>query len=61
MTRYFPAALSTRPLEEKSYAAIAVQQNQWLAFTALKVVEANAFYFDEFPHWRVFTFGLLRS
>jgi hypothetical protein len=31
-----------------------MQQNQWLALTALKVVEANAFYFDEFPHWRVF-------
>ena len=44
-----------------NHAAVAMQQNQWLALTALKVVEANAFYFDEFTHWRVVTLGLLRN
>jgi len=38
-----------------------MQQNHWLTFTALKVMEANAFYFDEFSHRRVVTLGLLRN
>jgi hypothetical protein len=38
-----------------------MQQNQWLAPTALKVVEANALYFYEIAHWRVVALGLFRN
>jgi hypothetical protein len=44
-----------------NHAAVPMQQDQRLAFAALNVVEANTFYFDEFPRWRVVTLCLLRN
>ena len=38
-----------------------MQQDQRLAFAALNVVEANTFYFDEFPRWRVVTLAFFAT
>ena len=48
-------------LEILDHAAIAVQQDQWLAFASLNVMDANSADFEEMAGRRILTLGLVRE